>query len=69
MRSYVARHGDDPRTLLLLGARLGPHRPRRSVCATHRRAEHPPARHEVIEAQHGRTGLHYLDYRGETVAW
>ena len=28
-----------------------------------------PSLVRVIEAQHGRGGLQYLDYRGETVAW
>jgi NAD(P)-dependent dehydrogenase (short-subunit alcohol dehydrogenase family) len=68
MRSYAARHGDDPRTLLLLApgwVRTDLGGPRAPLTVE----QSIPRLVEVIEAQHGRTGLHYLDYRGETVAW
>ncbi|MFE6685845.1 SDR family NAD(P)-dependent oxidoreductase [Streptomyces sp. NPDC057743] len=68
MRSYAARHRDDRRTLLLMApgwvktelggpnARLTP-------------GESVPSLVTVIDAQRGRAGLQYLDYRGQTVAW
>jgi len=68
MRSYAARHHDDPRTLLLLApgwvkTQLGGPNARLAI------NESIPNLVKVIDAQHGRGGLHYLDYRGETVAW
>ena len=68
MRSYAARHHDDPRTLLLMApgwvqTRLGGPNARLTI------NESVPSLVTVIDAQHGRGGLQYLDYRGETVAW
>jgi NAD(P)-dependent dehydrogenase (short-subunit alcohol dehydrogenase family) len=68
MRSYAARHRDDPRTLLLMApgwvkTRLGGSNARLTV------NESIPNLVRVIDAQHGRGGLQYLDYRGDTVAW
>ena len=68
MRSFAARHADDPRTLLLmapgwvqtgLGGSAAPLTIDQSV----------PGVADTIEAQAGRGGLQYLDYRGQTVAW
>jgi NAD(P)-dependent dehydrogenase (short-subunit alcohol dehydrogenase family) len=68
MRSFKARHADDPRTMLLMApgwvrtdmggpkARLGVDESIPNLVAT-------------IEAQAGKGGLHYLDYLGRTVAW
>jgi NAD(P)-dependent dehydrogenase (short-subunit alcohol dehydrogenase family) len=68
MRSYAARHHNDPRTLLLMApgwvkTRLGGPNARLTI------NESVPNLVKVIDAQHGRGGLQYLDYRGETVAW
>ena len=68
MRSYAARHHNDPRTLLLMApgwvkTRLGGPNARLTI------SESIPNLVKVIDAQHGRGGLQYLDYRGETVAW
>jgi NAD(P)-dependent dehydrogenase (short-subunit alcohol dehydrogenase family) len=68
MRSYAARHRDDPRTLLLLApgwvkTDLGGPDARLTV------DESIPNLVTTIDDQFGRTGLHYLDYLGQTVAW
>jgi NAD(P)-dependent dehydrogenase (short-subunit alcohol dehydrogenase family) len=68
MRSYAARHHNDPGTLLLMApgwvkTRLGGPNARLTI------SESIPNLVKVIDAQHGRGGLHYLDYRGETIAW
>ena len=68
MRSFAARHADDPRTLLLmapgwvqtdLGGPAAPLTIDQSI----------PGVADTIEAQAGQGGLHYLDYRGQTVRW
>ena len=68
MRSFKARHADDPRTMLLMApgwvrtdmggpqARLGIDESIPNLVAT-------------IEAQAGKGGLQYLDYLGRTVPW
>ena len=68
MRSFAARHRDDPRTLLLLApgwvrTDLGGPSARLSV------EESIPKLVKVIETQQGRGGLHYLDYLGNVVPW
>jgi NAD(P)-dependent dehydrogenase (short-subunit alcohol dehydrogenase family) len=68
MRSYAARNRNDPRTLLLMApgwvkTRLGGPNARLTINET------IPNLVKVIDAQHGRGGLQFLDYRGETVAW
>jgi NAD(P)-dependent dehydrogenase (short-subunit alcohol dehydrogenase family) len=68
MRSFAARHADDPRTLLLiapgwvrteLGGSAAPLTIDQSI----------PGVVSVIEAQSGHGGLQYLDYQGKTVPW
>jgi NAD(P)-dependent dehydrogenase (short-subunit alcohol dehydrogenase family) len=68
MRSFAARHADDPHTLLLvapgwvqtdLGGPAAPLTIGQSI----------PGVVDTIEAQAGRGGLQYLDYRGQTVSW
>jgi NAD(P)-dependent dehydrogenase (short-subunit alcohol dehydrogenase family) len=68
VRSYAARHRDDPRTLLLLApgwvkTSLGGPNARLTI------DESIPNLVKVIDAQHGHGGLQYLDYLGNTVAW
>jgi NAD(P)-dependent dehydrogenase (short-subunit alcohol dehydrogenase family) len=68
MRSYAARHRDDARTLLLMApgwvkTRLGGPNARLTI------EESIPNLVNVVDAQHGRGGLQYLDYLGNTVAW
>jgi hypothetical protein len=68
MRSFAARHREDPRTLLLLApgwvrTELGGPRARLEV------QDSIPNLVKVIEAQTGKSGLQYLDYLGRTVAW
>jgi len=68
MRSYAARHKDDPRTLLLLASGwvrtdLGGPQARLSV------EESIPNLADAIAAQEGKAGLQYLDYLGRTVPW
>jgi NAD(P)-dependent dehydrogenase (short-subunit alcohol dehydrogenase family) len=67
MRSYAARR-DDSRTLLLMApgwvqTRLGGPNARLTI------SESIPNLVNVIDAQHGRGDLQYLDYLGKTVAW
>jgi NAD(P)-dependent dehydrogenase (short-subunit alcohol dehydrogenase family) len=68
MRSFAARHAGDPHTLLLiapgwvqtdLGGPAAPLTIDQSI----------PGVVDTIEAQAGRGGLQYLDYRGQTVSW
>ena len=68
MRSFAARHADDPRTLLLiapgwvqtsLGGPGAPLTIDQSI----------PGVVDTIEAQAGKGGLQYLNYQGQTVRW
>ena len=68
MRSFAARHADDPRTLLLMApgwvrTELGGPQARLSV------GESIPNLANVMDAQAGKAGLQYLDYLGRTVPW
>ncbi|GAB2725532.1 SDR family oxidoreductase [Kitasatospora kifunensis] len=68
MRSYAARHRDDGRTLLLLApgwvkTDLGGPDAHLTI------SESIPNLVTTIDAQRGRSGLQYLDYQGQTVAW
>jgi NAD(P)-dependent dehydrogenase (short-subunit alcohol dehydrogenase family) len=68
VRSYAARHTDEARTLLLLAPgwiRTGIGGPNAPLSIE----ESIPQLVETIEAQRGKPGLQYLDYRGRTVAW
>ncbi|MFE9425958.1 SDR family oxidoreductase [Kitasatospora sp. NPDC006697] len=68
MRSYAARHRDDPRTLLLMApgwVRTGLGGPGARLTVD----ESIPGLVTTVDAQRGRPGLRYLDYRGRTVAW
>jgi NAD(P)-dependent dehydrogenase (short-subunit alcohol dehydrogenase family) len=68
MRSFAARHADDPHTLLLiapgwvqtdLGGPAAPLTIDQSI----------PGVVDTIEAQAGKSGLQYLDYKGQHVRW
>ncbi|UKD52557.1 SDR family NAD(P)-dependent oxidoreductase [Amycolatopsis sp. FU40] len=68
MRSFAARHADDPRTLLLMApgwvkTDLGGPRARLTI------DESIPGVADTIEAWAGKGGLHYLDRQGQTVNW
>jgi NAD(P)-dependent dehydrogenase (short-subunit alcohol dehydrogenase family) len=68
MRSYAARHADDPRTLLLMApgwvrTELGGPQARLSV------EESIPNLANTMDAQAGKAGLQYLDYQGRKVPW
>ena len=69
MRSFAARHTDDPRTLVLMapgwvrGTGVGGSQAPLSI------EESIPNVVNTIDAQNGKPGLHYLDYRGRTVPW
>jgi NAD(P)-dependent dehydrogenase (short-subunit alcohol dehydrogenase family) len=68
MRSYAARHRDDPRTLLLTApgwvkTDLGGPGARLTI------GESIPSLVTAVDAQRGHGGLQYLDYQGQTVAW
>ena len=68
MRSFTARHADDPRTLLLMApgwvrTDLGGPQARLSI------EESIPNLANTMEAQAGKAGLQYLDYLGRKVPW
>ncbi|QBD75955.1 SDR family NAD(P)-dependent oxidoreductase [Ktedonosporobacter rubrisoli] len=68
MRSFAARHTDDPRTLVLMApgwvrTELGGSQAPLSI------EESIPNVVKTIDAQSGKPGLHYLDYLGRTVPW
>jgi NAD(P)-dependent dehydrogenase (short-subunit alcohol dehydrogenase family) len=68
MRSFAARHHDDPRTLLLMApgwvrTDMGGPQARLSI------EESIPNLINTMEAYQGRSGLHYLDYLGRVVPW
>jgi NAD(P)-dependent dehydrogenase (short-subunit alcohol dehydrogenase family) len=68
MRSYAARHANDPRTLLLMSpgwvkTELGGPNARLTI------GESIPSLVATVDAQRGQAGLRYLDYRGQTIAW
>ena len=68
MRSFAARHADDPRTLLLMApgwvrTDLG------GAGAPLTIGQGIPGVADTIEAQAAKGGLRYLDYQGQTVRW
>ena len=68
MRSFAARHADDPRTLLLMApgwvrTDLGGPQARLSI------EESIPNLANTMDAQAGKVGLQYLNYLGQTVPW
>ena len=68
MRSFAARHSNDPRTLLLMApgwvrTELGGPHARLSV------EESIPNLANTMDAQAGKGGLQYLDYLGRKVPW
>jgi NAD(P)-dependent dehydrogenase (short-subunit alcohol dehydrogenase family) len=68
MRSFAARHADDPRTLLLMApgwvrTDLGGPEARLSI------EESIPNLANTMDAQAGQAGLQYLNYLGQTVPW
>jgi len=68
MRSYAARQGTNSRTLLLIApgwvrTDMG------GAGAPLEVSDSIPRVVDVVTAQTGRSGLQYLDYRGETVPW
>ena len=68
MRSYVARHDGEPRTLVL----MAPGWVRTEMGGPDARLgidESIPNIVKTLDALHGSPGLHYVDYLGRTVAW
>ncbi|NUH40145.1 SDR family NAD(P)-dependent oxidoreductase [Streptomyces samsunensis] len=68
MRSYAARHADDPRTLLLMApgwvkTDLGGPGARLTI------DQSIPGVVDTVEAHATEGGLHYLDYQGQIVRW
>lgn len=68
MRSFKARHADDPRTMLLMHpgwvrTEMGGSEAPLSV------DECIPKLVATIEKQAGKGGLHYIDYLGRTIQW
>jgi NAD(P)-dependent dehydrogenase (short-subunit alcohol dehydrogenase family) len=68
MRSFAARHADDPHTLLLMApgwvqTDLGGPAARLTI------GQSIPGVVDTIEAQSAKGGLQYLDYQGQTVRW
>jgi NAD(P)-dependent dehydrogenase (short-subunit alcohol dehydrogenase family) len=68
MRSFAARHANDPRTLLLMApgwvrTDLGGPSARLSI------EESIPNLLNTMEAHMGRSGLYYVDYLGKVIPW
>lgn len=68
MRSFAARHTDDPHTLLL----IAPERVQTDLGGSDvplKIEQSVPRMVDTITAQAGKGGLQYLDYQGQTVRW
>lgn len=68
MRSFAARHSDDPRTLLL----ISPGWVRTALAGPNARLtveESIPAVVDTITTHAGAGGVHFLDYRNQTLPW
>jgi NAD(P)-dependent dehydrogenase (short-subunit alcohol dehydrogenase family) len=68
MRSFAARHADDPRTLLLIApgwVRTDMGGPNADLSVEESIANVV----DTISRQSGKPGLHYLDYRGQAIRW
>jgi NAD(P)-dependent dehydrogenase (short-subunit alcohol dehydrogenase family) len=68
MRSFVARHADDPRAFLIIApgwvrTDMGGPQARLSI------EDSIPRVVDTITAQSGKPGLRYVDYLGQTVRW
>jgi len=68
MRSFAARHAEDPRTLLLINpgwvqTELG------GDGAVLTLEQSVPGVVDTITAHHGKSGLHFVDYQNQVVAW
>ncbi len=68
MRSFAARHADEPRTLLIMApgwvrTDMGGPQARLGI------EESIPSLANTIDAQAGKAGLQYLDYLGRKVPW
>lgn len=68
MRSFAARHAGDPRTMLL----MAPGWVRTDMGGPHADLSVEESVHGVVDTisqQSGKAGLHYVDYRGQTIRW
>jgi NAD(P)-dependent dehydrogenase (short-subunit alcohol dehydrogenase family) len=68
MRSFAARHASDPRTMLL----MAPGWVRTDMGGPHADLSVEESVHGVVDTisqQSGKAGLHYVDYRGQTIRW
>ena len=68
MRSFAARHADDPRTLLLIApgwVRTDMGGPNADLSVEESIANVV----DTISRRSGKPGLHYLDYRGHAIRW
>jgi hypothetical protein len=68
MRSFAARHADDPRALVIIApgwvrTDMGGQGADLSI------EESIPGVADTLTAPAGKPGLRYLDYRGRTVRW
>jgi NAD(P)-dependent dehydrogenase (short-subunit alcohol dehydrogenase family) len=69
MRSYAARHREDPRTLLLMAPGWVKNTGVGGAEGMLTIEESIPSLVKTVDAQQGRGGLQFLDYQGHTVPW
>ena len=68
MRSFAARHASDQRTMLF----IAPGWVRTDMGGTHADLSVEESIHGVVDTivkKSGNAGLHYVDYRGQTIRW